>query len=692
MKKSGIKKILAILLSVVLGCGAIAGIVVAVKKTTGGAGILVVQAGNFNSGGWYGDMNSMEGIVMSEASQDVYVAETDTIAEVLVAEGDTVKEGDLLLRFDQTKTGLALERQQLAYDKLVLAVDVAKQNVETLNRMRPYYEPVYIDPVPEDPEEPEEPTTADIYGEQPAKDVLTSTKDAYNAADADGTPENPFRFLVKDGTKVSAAFFAGLGSQNYVLETRTGNMLSGDVTGTYYKAPSALADLGTDWTGTLNFSDHDKPALILDKKEGEEEPADPSEELEQVKKELEELKQTSEADKETIAKLEEEKKALEEKIAEMESQQGGGSSEADQARIAELEQQLADTQSTLAEKEAQLGEKDTEIEGLNARIAELEARIKELEENGDAPATGVLLPGSFTGIFGASVRRGPAGMLTAARAAARKLFEGEYDDLFSQSGLISPGTQYTSEELAQARKEAADTLRDLELDLKEAALHLESAKEADEAGEIHAKMNGVVKKLGDPANPIGDGTPFLSVAGSAGQYVQGGLSELLLDTVKPGDPVQVMSWENGMTYDGTVSEVMPYPDTTGMFSGYGETAAATYYPFTVYVENGEGLMPGYWVQLTVAGSGDAESMEMSDSGFYLYRAFILDEGGRKYVFKRGEDGLLHKTEIRTGALQGDGYKILSGVTEEDWIAFPYGKGVKEGAKTREGTPDELYSM
>ena len=62
-----------------------------------------------------------------------------------------------------------------------------------------------------------------------------------------------------------------------------------------------------------------------------------------------------------------------------------------------------------------------------------------------------------------------------------------------------------------------------------------------------------------------------------------------------------------------------------------------------------------------------------------------------YVMKRGENGLLVKQYIEVGKVSGEGYEILSGVTTDDYLAFPYGKEVKEGAKTREGTIDELYA-
>ena len=75
----------------------------------------------------------------------------------------------------------------------------------------------------------------------------------------------------------------------------------------------------------------------------------------------------------------------------------------------------------------------------------------------------------------------------------------------------------------------------------------------------------------------------------------------------------------------------------------------------------------------------------------LSKAFIREEDGVKYVFLRGEDGRLKRQEIQTGRIfWGDTYEIKSGITSEDWIAFPYGKNVREGARTKEGTINQLY--
>ena len=62
-----------------------------------------------------------------------------------------------------------------------------------------------------------------------------------------------------------------------------------------------------------------------------------------------------------------------------------------------------------------------------------------------------------------------------------------------------------------------------------------------------------------------------------------------------------------------------------------------------------------------------------------------------YVY-REEKGVLKKQPVKVGGSSDGGYSVLirSGVSMEDKIAFPYGSAVKEGAKTKEGTLEQLY--
>jgi hypothetical protein len=75
----------------------------------------------------------------------------------------------------------------------------------------------------------------------------------------------------------------------------------------------------------------------------------------------------------------------------------------------------------------------------------------------------------------------------------------------------------------------------------------------------------------------------------------------------------------------------------------------------------------------------------------LDKAFVRTENGESYVYK-DDNGVLKKQVLSVGGNVNGGYSVLvkGGITTEDKIAFPYGKTVQEGAKTREGTLSELY--
>ena len=50
---------------------------------------------------------------------------------------------------------------------------------------------------------------------------------------------------------------------------------------------------------------------------------------------------------------------------------------------------------------------------------------------------------------------------------------------------------------------------------------------------------------------------------------------------------------------------------------------------------------------------------------------------------RGKDGLLERRYLELGANNWGVINIKSGLRQDDYIAFPYGEGVEEGAQTVE---------
>ena len=83
--------------------------------------------------------------------------------------------------------------------------------------------------------------------------------------------------------------------------------------------------------------------------------------------------------------------------------------------------------------------------------------------------------------------------------------------------------------------------------------------------------------------------------------------------------------------------------------------------------------------------------QSSGESLFLEKAFVISENGSSYVYMRDADGKLKKKKVKLGkTVEGSIVEIKSGLTEENFIAFPYGKEVKEGAKTRKAEIDELY--
>ncbi len=233
---------------------------------------------------------------------------------------------------------------------------------------------------------------------------------------------------------------------------------------------------------------------------------------------------------------------------------------------------------------------------------------------------------------------------------------------------------YTAAELAKKIREKEAELRDLDLDKRSADLDYQSYQKECESGIAYAKINGTIKKVSDPENPPNDGTPFLSVSGSDGLYVKGTLSEMVLDKVKVGQLVTAMSWDSGMSFEATITEISDYPEASG-YSGEGNPNSS-YYSYTAYIQDSTGLNNGEYVQLTM----NVDDNVSTGEAICIDRSYIREESGRYYVLKADEDGSLVKQYVTGRTVYGSGMLIKSGLSSSDRIAFPYGKTAKEGVK------------
>ena len=248
---------------------------------------------------------------------------------------------------------------------------------------------------------------------------------------------------------------------------------------------------------------------------------------------------------------------------------------------------------------------------------------------------------------------------------------------------IDFGSGYTAAQIAQMRSEQEKTIKDIEFKIKMAEAEYKIALTEVSDGKVYARIDGEVVSVLTEEEARATSQPILKVSGGGGFYIQGSVSELEKEKMKIGQEVTVNDWNTGGFYTGTVQSLGDFPITGNGWNGMGNPNAS-YYPFTVFVDEEADLQEGRYVNITY-------STATSEHGVYLQNPFLRTEQGKSFVYVLGADGRLEQRFVKTGkALWGSYMEILSGLTEEDLVAFPYGKNVKAGAIAIEGDMSDLY--
>lgn len=833
------KKITAAVLALILGAAAVFGIAAAVRATTSST-VMVVRASELNYGEYLDWQNSVAGMITTDAEQDVYLSDTEVVEEVLVAEGQSVHKGDVLMRYDTTSTKLSLEKEKINYEKLLLQVQVAEENLRKLQAKSPVSDGDFgfIGDFGEYEAE-EQMKKAEVY----EKVLKADAKPVYDDPEDEmlGTEEYPYVFLCKGNSVTITKDFIKKWQKKaktrkmkhlYIaLEVRDKgmNLLKSWISDVMLMNPRYSIDVDLT-TGKTSYAAMNEPAEMaaLLRKILKDVPEDErgqwlavmldklmiTSEKEEKRKERGELlasmiNELSKEDQEELsaaaALLDEETLAIlfrslsqaltperlegvdEEATAAFLTALLSGLSEEqvhalDAEMIAALIGKLSEEQVREIGTDA-IGEIVLKLDQDQLRVFMqkiLEQRGEELtdilqdyldshpKEDPDEPGTGGDGQGGGEGQGGGSSQGqeggssqgqetgggggqgsgsgeqpsgggdeqqggesagqetggnegqesgsgqgqetgGNEGQDTGGADSGENnspdpggqtdggndAEEGEAnpstapspsDDSRQGAGtLLSDDMEYTSEELEEARREARDELRDLRLSIRESEIKITKGESALDKGVVTANLDGVIVTVNDPQSPPTDGSAFLVLSGSEGLFVRSGIKESKFGTIKEGDIVLVTSWQTGGQYEAEIKNISPYPDSTGMFDDNSET----YYPFTASIlDAGAEIENGEWVEVSYMAGGNPEGG--STAAMTIAKAFVREEGNRKYVYKRGDNDKLTKQYIETGNLSDSGYEILSGLSDSDWIAFPYGKNVREGARTREGSVSELY--
>lgn len=242
-------------------------------------------------------------------------------------------------------------------------------------------------------------------------------------------------------------------------------------------------------------------------------------------------------------------------------------------------------------------------------------------------------------------------------------------------------------DLAKAIVDKAQEVKEKEVNLRLAKLSLDKKTKELGDGNVYAEFDGTVKAVRNADEAYNNSEAVIELSGGGGYYVTGTLSEMELGSVKVGDTVSISSWMTGAACEGTIVSIDDYPTTSGNSWGDGNSNVS-YYPFKVFVEEDAGLQANDYVDIQYQKAGTQEQ----GSSLYLQSWFIRTDNGKSYVMARGEDGRLEQRWVQTGRdLWGSYTQIRGGLTTDDYLAFPYGRDVVEGARTVEAAADELYN-
>lgn len=688
------------------------GVTVYAVKTSSQSTVKVVSVSDMSGGGGWSD-NSLSGNITSDVSQNIYLADSQKVKKIYVKEGDTVKVGDDLLTYDMTLENLDLEMKKLEKQGIELNIEKANREITKLKNTKPSSDNGNEDPgldIPEDPSmEPEEP--AEAYQE------LTAEAEPYMG---EGTVEEPYHFLCAADGAILGSFLNRMAEEQcfFVIEIREGDVSNGellkiwgqkiteddfqvadtdrfqvnleketdDSDGQLPEDLKAAAVLEKGASAYQGDGTEKKPLTYLVKKDGI------------VKGSF--FLERKEDGKYFRIEVREENGDL---IKAWEQNGADGDFAADVKEDGEYLVDLSKKQSgetpgepaepTDPSEPTKPGENPEPPEPSNPEEKPTEPSVSPEITPGENPeptpeaGTPQETAEQENTVDGMSTKKSRASIryLTVTSvmgSGSRKVIS--TDTVSDTTGSGDAGTSYggTAAEIQQQIKDKEKEIRDYQLDIKETNLEIKDIQKKLNNQTIKSTLNGVVKTVGDPEKESNDGKPLIQVVSSEGLYVQGTVSESKMNKLKVGATLSGYSYDNGVSFTAEVREISPYPSDNGQ-----DGANASSYPFTAYIADASGLSNNSWAELTLLDEGDGQGQ-----GIYLEKPFVRTENGQYYVMKDDGTGHLTKQIVQVGGIQyGSSYQITGGLSMDDKITFPYGKDVREGAKTEEGTLDDLYN-
>lgn len=236
----------------------------------------------------------------------------------------------------------------------------------------------------------------------------------------------------------------------------------------------------------------------------------------------------------------------------------------------------------------------------------------------------------------------------------------------------------------------------LQLEIKRAEYTVNNKKEevkklkkSIENNVVKAKTNGKIQSVGkSDLQEMTFDDAYITIATNDDYRIKSMVSEENVDTFYKDAPIIVRSRiDESKSWTGKVTSIdTTAPSNTGSDVMTGESD--TKYPVYIELDSVDGLMIGQHV--TVELDVDSES---DDNKLWLDEFYICDAETAPYVWCMGKDNLLEKRSVELGEFSEEnfGYEIVSGLTQEDYVAFPE-EHLTEGMPTTVMSINTEYEM
>lgn len=625
----------AVILAILGIC--IAGGTAAIHYRQGTVVAKVYPVSLINSGYW-GDQMSSYGTVTNDFYQEIELDSGEVPDKIYVSVGDKVKTGDKILKYDTTMESMDLKLKQYEISSIEKKIALKEAEIEKLKTVTPvaqqedpgggydWDDTDDTDTTDDTDITDDTDTTGEIPEEKMVGDAYCYLDDTAEPYRGNGTKKNPYRFICTEDAVMSGGFINTVAGFDAEGEEMTGD------------PQIVLLEV---------HKDNLKDGKIL------------------MSFSIDGTTQT-EVDKKSVMKLSfliHEKKNKNEKDETKDPTEGDASLEGDNTDFDYDDSYYDDSYYDDSDSDSEDFETSNVLDGLD---------------------------------YGEDA----AGFL-------------QYDTLYD------PEQSYTKEEIDDMIEQDTEDINELKMEKKEAKIEVRKLKQEIKNATVYSEVDGIVKSMdesqlknaeesdaaagsGEDAGEYDDsfddtfdeyddssfddsyaGTSsdaFMVISGSKGLYIKGTLSEFMLEDVDVGQTIYATSWESGASVEAEIESISEYPSLSNDYMGEGNTNTS-YYPFVASVDEESGLNNGETVEISMVVGG---SSSMENEGIYLTKAFLRSDNGRYYVYKRGADKKLEKTYVKTGKMvYGTAYEILDGVTQDDWLAFPYGSDAKEGVRTEE---------